>query len=131
MDREQKKRLLKAVSILLGLGAFALFFVFVWHPPCPILRLTGFICPGCGGQRMLLSLLRGDISGAFRHNPLLFLLLPLGAAYALWEAIRYVRGKRPLWKGRGFVPALAAVLFVTLAFTVLRNLPGFQWLGPG
>ncbi len=38
--------------------------------PCPIRRLTGHICPGCGMSRAWLALLRLDIAGAFRAHPM-------------------------------------------------------------
>ncbi len=130
MEKERKLRALKAAALLLALGAALCLVALVWKPACQILKTTGYYCAGCGGQRMLWALLRGDFLGALRHNPLLFFLLPLAAGYILTEAARYVQNKRPLYKSRRFVWILAAVLFLTLAFTVLRNLPGFGWLGP-
>lgn len=130
MDREQKRRVLKAAGALLALGAFAAFLVLLWRPDCLILRATGLYCPGCGGQRMLLALLRGDLPLAFRQNPLLFCLLPPAVCWALAEAVRYVRGKRLLCLSKGFQAALIAVLALTTVFAVLRNLPGFAWLRP-
>lgn len=130
MDAEQKKRLLKAAGFLAALGAAFLLVVLVLRPPCIILRVTGFYCAGCGGQRMIWALLRGDIPGAFRHNPLLFVLLPLTAAWLLWEAARYVKGKPPLCQGWQFLGACLVLLIAAIAFTVLRNLPCVVWLGP-
>lgn len=39
-------------------------------PPCPILHLTGWQCPGCGGTRAMYSLLHGDVLGSLAMNPL-------------------------------------------------------------
>lgn len=50
---------------------------------CPFLWLTGHPCPGCGMTRALLTLLQGDVPGAFRYHwmvwslPLLYLLFLL------------------------------------------------------
>lgn len=130
MNRETRRRALQASGLLLLLGACALFLTFVWRPPCLIYRTTGLYCPGCGGQRMIADLLRGDFAAAFRHNPLLFFLLPAAGLYAILEATAYTLGKPPLLKGRRFVPILGGVLLLSLLFAVLRNLPGFEWLGP-
>lgn len=130
MNGEQKKRLMRAAAVLLGAGLLAAFIVCVLRPPCPILKLTGFACAGCGGQRMLLDLFRGDFAGAFRHNPFLFCLLPAAAVYCLWGAARYVKEKPPLYKSRGFPAAAAVVAVLAVVFMVLRNLPGLAFLGP-
>lgn len=130
MDREKKGRVLRAAGFLAGLGLLALAVLFL-KPPCVILSTTGLTCAGCGGQRMIFALLRGDLAGAFHHNPLLFFLLPLTAACCVWEALRYIEKKPPLHKSKGFLIVLSAVLVLTVLFTVLRNLPGFGFLGPG
>lgn len=131
MDREKKKRMARAAAVLLGLALLLALFVFVLHPPCLILKCTGFFCAGCGGQRMVFDLLRGDFSGAFRHNPFLFFALPLAGVYCVWEAARYIEKKPPLYKRKGILLIAVAVSVLAVLFTVLRNLPGFGFLGPG
>lgn len=125
----EKRRVLRAAVCLLGLGA-VLGLVLVLRPPCLILRFTGFYCGGCGFCRMMDALLHGDLPTAVRQNAFLLCMLPFGAAYALAEALRYIRGKQPLYRSRWTVPVLGAVLLLGLVFTVLRNLPGFGFLGP-
>lgn len=131
MDRERKKRAARAAAVLLGLGALLALLVFVLRPPCLILKCTGFFCAGCGGQRMVLDLLRGDLAGAFHHNPFLFFLLPLAGIYCVWEAARYIEKKPPLYKRKGFLILVAVVSVLAVIFMILRNLPGFGFLGPG
>lgn len=126
MDR---KRALRAMGLLLGIGL--LCCVVYWlHVPCLILARTGFYCAGCGTQRMLDALLQGDVPGAFRQNPFMFCALPLGGAYLLWEAARYVRGRGPLYKKKWVQAAFVVVVALGAAFAVLRNLPGFERLAP-
>lgn len=90
--------------------------------PCIIYRLSGLYCGGCGATRMLLSLLRGDIAGAYTQNRALFLLLPiwLGAFLAL------VLCRPCRLHGRKILYCLflvsVAILFL---FGILRNLPPF------
>lgn len=124
-----RRRAVKAVGALLalclcGIGILAL------RPECLILKYTGWFCAGCGTQHMALALLRGDLPGAAAENLFMLIALPATAAYALWEAIRYTRGKPPLFRKKAFLPALCGVLALATVFTVLRNLPGFQWLAP-
>lgn len=37
--------------------------------PCPVKYLTGYDCPGCGFQRSLLALLKGDFGQSFQLYP--------------------------------------------------------------
>ncbi len=89
-------------------------------PPCPVLQLTGWQCPGCGSTRALYSLLHGDVATAFAMNPLLLAaygsaLLLLGMAVA--ERVGRLR------TARVFSVAAVAVVVVAAIYTgVLRNL---------
>jgi len=51
--------------------------------PCPFHSITGLDCPFCGGQRMLIELMHGNILEAFSLNPVLFCLLPYIVVYAI------------------------------------------------
>lgn len=124
-----RRRALKAAGIFLAL-AFGAAALLLLRPPCLILEYTGFYCAGCGTQRMVLALLRGDLKSAMGLNLFMLAVLPIAGVYAVAEALRYVRGKKLLCRSRGFPPALLAVLVAAAVFTVLRNLPEFRWLAP-
>lgn len=40
--------------------------------PCMSKKILGIDCPGCGGQRALIMLLKGDFSNAFNMFPAIF-----------------------------------------------------------
>jgi Protein of unknown function (DUF2752) len=42
-------------------------------PGCWVRRLIGIPCPTCGATRCAMSLAHGDLVGAWRHNPLIFI----------------------------------------------------------
>lgn len=86
-------------------------------PPCPFKLLTGLNCPACGGLRMTHDLLHGDLAGAVVDNVFLLIGLP---ALALWVLWRIRQGQRAFT-----LPAIVVVSVVAIAWTVLRNLPGF------
>lgn len=130
MKKETRARTVRVIALLLGLLAAFVLVVFLWQPPCLILEATGLYCAGCGGQRMFYALLRGDLLTAFFHNPFLFCLLPLFGGYLFWEALRYLKKQRPLYKSRRCLWLFGFILILTVLFTVLRNLPGVRWLGP-
>ncbi len=86
-------------------------------PPCPFRLLTGWNCPACGGLRMTHDLLHGDLGAAVVDNVFLLTGLPLLAIWLIW---RIRRGERafPL-------PAIVTIATAAIAWTVIRNLPGF------
>lgn len=86
-------------------------------PLCPFRLITGLNCPGCGALRMIHDLLHGDLAAAINDNVLLLIGVPLLAG---WVLLRRRGQKSPLT-----LPAAAAVLITLLAWTVVRNLPGF------
>lgn len=43
--------------------------------PCSIKDLTGLDCPGCGGQRAISAILKGDFKQAFYYNELIYIYL--------------------------------------------------------
>lgn len=89
-------------------------FVF---PPCPFKLLTGWNCPACGGLRMTHDLLHGDLAAAIVDN--VFLLVGLPALLA-WVVVRWRTG-RPIMT----MPATAVIAVLAIAWTVVRNMPGF------
>ncbi|MFD1467703.1 DUF2752 domain-containing protein [Hymenobacter caeli] len=127
-------RLLGALG--LGLGLAAVYFAFdpARHPfpRCPWQWLTGLYCPGCGSQRAFHALLHGHVGRAAGLNLLAVAYAPVLAAGGADGAVAWLTGRprrlallyRP-WLGWGTVG-------LTLAFAVLRNLPGpaGAWLAP-
>ena len=86
-------------------------------PVCPFRLLTGWNCPACGGLRMTHDVLHGDLAAAVTDNVFLLVGIPVLAG---WMLLRRRREKTLLP-----MPAAATVAIATLAWTVVRNLPGF------
>lgn len=59
-----------------------------WMPQCIFYKVTGLQCMGCGSQRVIHSLMHGDIEGAFRANALLVISLPFIIFLLLLEIFR-------------------------------------------
>ncbi len=87
------------------------------YPLCPFKWLTGWNCPLCGGLRMTHDLLHGDLLATVNDNVFLLLAIP---ALAGWIVFRRRRG-RPVLS----MPAVVTLTAAAIAWTVLRNLPGF------
>ncbi|MEU5890013.1 DUF2752 domain-containing protein [Streptomyces sp. NPDC047461] len=98
------------------------------YPVCPLLRLTGLYCPGCGGLRSAHAFVHGDFLTALQANaPAVLGYLGFAVLWTVW-VVRAARG-RPLRLDPGPVH-LWAVGALLLVFTVVRNLPFGGWLHP-
>jgi len=76
---------------------------------------------------MFKSLLKLDFYQAFRFNPLIFSLLIVSLFYLIYIVVCKIRRKnyykikdRDLW----------ILLLLVIIFTILRNIPGFDYLKP-
>ncbi|MER5439530.1 DUF2752 domain-containing protein [Streptomyces sp. NPDC002790] len=129
---------MRRLAVPLGvLGGVALAFAYVGavdpnepghYPACPLLRLTGVYCPGCGGLRSAHAIAHGDLTGALGANALAVVGYALFAVvWTVW-AVRAARG-RPVSLALGRVQ-LWVVGGIVLAFTVVRNLPFGGFLSP-
>ena len=122
-------------AVAAGTAGVLLFDPFADHGAigCPLHEMTGLLCPACGTTRAWWLLAHGDLVGVLQHN---LLFLPV----ALWVSASWFA---TAWPARsGFLPAwvrspttlrpraLYALLVLVAAFTVLRNVPAFGWLGP-
>ncbi|MEV6103306.1 DUF2752 domain-containing protein [Streptomyces sp. NPDC051940] len=98
------------------------------YPACPVLALTGWYCPACGGLRSAHALAHGDFAGAAGANVLalgLFALLAFILGVWLLAAVRGREPELPWRRVNGY--ALSVVL---LAFMLVRNLPFGAALAP-
>lgn len=87
------------------------------YPLCPFKWLTGWDCPFCGGLRMTHDLLHGELLAAVNDNIFVLIGIPMLTG---WVLLRRARGRAPLP-----VSALVTVVVAAIAWTVLRNWPGF------
>lgn len=98
------------------------------YPVCPLFRVTGLYCPGCGGLRSAHAFIHGDFLTALTDNA------PAVAGYVLFAVLWTVWAARSI-RGRSFRINLSPVYMwslgtVWLVFTVVRNLPFGGWLHP-
>ena len=68
--------------------------------PCFFHELTGYYCPGCGGSRALMFLLRGDLIHSFIYHPALLYILVMLCCLATLAVTLYARRRVPEEYGR-------------------------------
>lgn len=130
-----KKRIFKCLSILFLIIIIFLIYFFLskrfhFYIPCLFHSFTGFYCPGCGITRCIFSLLVGDFKQAFFYNMLVCIYIPFFLVYFLYKIYIYIFDKKdkiftriPKW-------FLYFLLFITILFGILRNIPFFSFLAP-
>lgn len=98
------------------------------YPVCPLYRLTGLYCPGCGGLRSAHAFIHGDFLTALQDNALAVVgYLGFAVLWTVW-VVRAARGRPPrLVLGPVQLWTVGALLLV---FTIVRNLPFGGWLRP-
>lgn len=120
----------RRILVALAVAACAAGALLLWRedpavssafPPCPVRALTGLYCPGCGALRALHRLLHGELSAAFRMNPLVVLLCPL----ILFGLAQHASPRlAPRWAAERASPRTVWLVFALLVgFGVARNLP--------
>ena len=116
-------KLVKPTAIILAIG----FTYIIIHKLtgfgifCPVNKFTHLYCPGCGVSRMFLHLIKLEFYEAFSSNCVLFCLLPVFAAAALWHAYKYIRfGKTKLNKAETVICWI--IVGILLTFGVVRNI---------
>lgn len=129
--RDSAPREAWSLALLTGLLVAGLLLFYFFDPAtsrgfwtCPFHRLTGWLCPGCGGQRALHELLHGHIIAALRLNPFaVFFFLPLAAyAYTTYtlRVLKITQLPNVKLRDRHIVILLAALVL----FGVVRNVWG-------
>ncbi len=98
------------------------------YPVCPLLKLTGTYCPGCGGLRSAHAFVHGDLGAAFSANAV------ATTGYFLF-AVVWVLWLVRAWRGQPLRIRLAPAWWwgigaLLLVFTVVRNLPFGSALAP-
>lgn len=132
--RAVARRLLVPAAVL---GTVAAAFAYVGsvdpnqpghYPLCPLLGLTGVLCPGCGGLRSAHAFINGDLGTALGANAVAVVgYVVFAVGWVAW-ALASARG-RP-WRLNLSAAHLWAIGTVLVVFSVVRNLPFGSWLRP-
>ncbi len=83
------KYLPNLLMAIAALAAIAIFYVYnpaqeIFFWSCTFKQITGYQCPGCGGQRAVHALLHGNFQEAFRLNALFVSSIPF-VMYFFWK----------------------------------------------
>jgi hypothetical protein len=87
-------------------------------PQCPFRLVTGWLCPACGGTRMVYDLMHGHFEAAWLDNRMLLLASPYALGLLARWGLEGAGGRRPSLRRSG----QAGVLAIAVLWTLIRNL---------
>ena len=128
---DQNTSALERVLAAAGVMAMSAGSAFVWYfdpttaglfPVCPLFKLTGLACPGCGLTRGFHALFHGVLMTALDYNALIPLFVLIFGFFLISMAMVAVRG-RGLVKLTHSPKLLFGFFALLIVFGVLRNLP--------
>ena len=114
---------------MLALAGASALLAFSQLPFCPMAGVLGVPCPGCGLTRATLAALRGDLRGAFRLHPLVFILTPLFVWSVGAAALGYVRGPRALGKPKLWFSSRTATRLASALLVATLGVWGVRFFG--
>lgn len=128
----KNKRLLKVIIINLVVVLSVLLYLIIVTQThinvyCPYRKFLNLTCPGCGGTRMVLNILRGDFYRAFRSNPFIFITSPILLIVYIIQIRNYITYK-PLDKWSASFSIIYTISLIM--YGILRNIKGFEFLLP-
>lgn len=123
-------RSLRAGAAFLALGVAYYAFVRLTGITlfCPFQKLTGLACPGCGMAHMCTDILELRFYDAFRENAAAAVILPFLGISAACVALK--KGAAAVSRSRPLNIALWVCVALLVAFGIVRNLPGCEFLLP-
>lgn len=130
MSKAQIKRLIIVIGLIIL--AILAVIILVWQSKtigyvCPTKRYLDIECPGCGGTRMVLSILQGDMYQAFRYNPFIMVTMPIMFLITVQQMFLFIiKGTFSSWLDKILI-AYAITLFM---FGVVRNISMLDFLKP-
>lgn len=116
-------------EILLVILSFIVSYllILVFDIGCPLNKIFGIDCAGCGVTRMCLAILKFDFYQAFRFNPFVFILISVFLLYLLYVLICILLKKRYFKIG---FKTFIVIIILFIGFGILRNINGFEFLRP-
>ena len=120
-----EKHKYKNRMIIFAIGVLYILIVLKYNIgiPCILHELTGLYCPGCGGTRAIISLMKFNPYQAFRYNSLVTIIIPFAFIYLIYKYILNGKKDLPNW-------VWYLLLIIAILFAIIRNIPTFYYLLP-
>lgn len=120
------------VITVVGFGLYLIFNMdetgpSPWYAPkCVFHEATSLHCPGCGATRLLHDLMHGRFLRALKHNPLLFIVLPVLIYVITSRTARWLTGTG-LPEVRLTKRVIMGIFWVVMTYWIIRNIPVYPF----
>lgn len=94
------------------------FLRFLAAQPCLFRQLTGFFCPGCGGTRAFLALLKGRLVLSFCYHPLILYCVVLTCWILCSRVLSRRKGKTENLRGLELKDIYGGIAVITINFLI-------------
>ena len=99
-------------------------------PSCVFHSMTGLYCPGCGGTRAVLELMKGHVLQSLWYHPIVLYVVILYIRYLLEHIVRWISsGKYPItcgyrsWYGYGAAVIIIINLLIKNFLLLVYGIP--------
>ena len=128
LDDVQKKIIAIYISLICaGIFIYIILNISTIDFFCPVFKASGIYCPGCGLTRSSVRLIHFDFYRSFRNHPGFFVAAVTWIIISIFAFI----GKPKCFRNS---KVNLTILYITLGlyvlFSILRNIPGFEFLQP-
>ncbi|WP_375242593.1 DUF2752 domain-containing protein [Lacinutrix sp.] len=128
----KKQTILLSIILVLAIsGLLALYFLYnpatnTFFPKCVFYTTTNLYCPGCGSQRAIHNILKGNILNGIRHNILIVLLFLVLIYKAILFILKLLLKKEYNSLLNNPIVTKSILVFV-LAYWILRNISSYPF----
>ena len=127
LTKQNKIRLSLLLLLPVLLCGAVYVFLYILPPfPCPVLHMTGFLCPGCGMSRALGEMVHLHFIKSILYNPLAMVLAVLGIGFYVQEWFLFFGSRKRFMPTNKWIYIIISIIF--LAYCILRNMPVFSFL---
>ena len=118
----RNKKIILSIILFIPSYFFIKFLIDNLSWECPVLKYTGFYCPGCGMTRAFRMLLVGNVLGALKYNLLApFLLIALMYFFIKFYCVKILELNLK-FDAKKVKIFLTFSLFILIFFGILRNI---------
>ena len=121
------KIIITTLLIISGVGFYVLYKNIdpsdsIYVPKCISYTTFNIICPGCGVQRAVHSILNGEIIKGIYFNPLIVLSIPYVFLLLLMDIFKLKYKLPKLYQTLYGQKAIWILLIILVSYTILRNI---------
>ena len=122
-----KQDLIENKIPLIAITIYCVFMQLVFGAMCPFKVFFHIDCPGCGLTRSCVRLLHLDFYRSFRNHPGFFVA---AVTWIIISIFAFVGKPKCFRNSKVNLTILYITLGIYVLFSILRNIPGFEFLQP-